>query len=49
MVADAVRYSSGLEQAFNELDLASDAWLLVMDVAALDLAHCLDPAQGCFG
>lgn len=42
-------WSRGVEQAGNEGDLASDAWLFVMDVTPLDSSDCLDPAQGSFG
>lgn len=36
----------GLEQSVDELDLASDAWFFVMDVAAFDGPDCLNAGQG---
>ena len=38
-----------IEQSADELGLAFDARLLVMDVAAFDGTDRLNSAQGCFG
>ena len=46
---DGCAGSCGIEDFADELDLALNAWLFVMDVATFDGAHRLNPAQGCLG
>ena len=38
-----------IEQLADELDLALNAWLFVMDMAALDCSDRLYPAESGFG
>lgn len=37
------------KQVLNECNLASDGWLIVLDVTAFDGWDRLNPAEGCFG
>ena len=41
--------SCGCEQIVDEQDFALNAWLFVMDIAALDCSDRLYPTQGGFG
>lgn len=46
---DGFAGSCGIEEFADELDLALNAWLFVMDVVTFGGSHRLNPAQSCFG